>query len=259
MSSAAALLAVALASCGGSSSHQGTSFVIEPPSRPSARECGVGVAPPKSDARSGKRSHAASAPTPGVYRYGLSGTETVTGAALRARDLPIHAEMLVSPARQIGRLSCFRIQRRLGPEIANTDTYVVRGGNIYLVGLVIQALGETQRIQPDPAVLSATNSASEWSGQFGGRTIGSYSFSVRGKERFRVGHRRLRAVRVTSVVTYRGAFTGSQSGTTWLSVGHHVVLGEKVRSHQGFGVSTLRLRTQTHLKSLRPAPLRNRD
>lgn len=254
----AALAAIAgltavLASCGGSGAGA-EGATISAPSRPAASECGAGPFSAPAAGRTRKRS-AASAPAAGVYRYGVTGSQAVTGAALRVRALPDQGEILVSPSRSIGPLTCFRIQRRFAPDIANTETYVIRGGDIYLLGIVIQALGETQKIRPEPAVLSATESASEWSGQFGGPTYGSYSFSVRGKERFRVGNRRLRAVRISSSVSYRGAFRGTQDATTWISVDHDVVLGERARSSQDFGVSTLRLRSRSNLISLRPEPL----
>jgi hypothetical protein len=256
---AAAFAAAALASCGGSDPQPQARFRIEPPSRPAARECGLGAKPSKVARKVPQGAKPVSPPKSGIYRYRLVGTATVTGTATRARDLPANAQLLVSPARRIGKASCFRIQRRLGPEIANTDTYLIRGGEIYLVGLVIQALGETQRIHPDPAVLTATESGSEWSGQFGGRTAGSYRFSVGGNKRIRVGKKRVKAVQVTSSIAYRGAFDGMQTGTIWLSRGHQVVLSEKVRSRQGLGINTLRLRTSAQLRSLHPRPLRDLD
>jgi hypothetical protein len=242
-----------LASCGGSGAGDGDA-AIGTPSRPSVNECGVGSVSGTAAGRTRKRS-TDSVPAPGVYRYDVAGRQDITGAALRARDLPARGETLVSPSRSIGRLVCFRIQRRFAPDIANTETYVIRGGEIYVVGILIQALGETQYIRPEPAVLSATESASEWSGRFGGRTYGSYSFTVLSKGRFRVGTRRLRAVKISSSVSYRGAFRGTQDATTWISVDHGVVLGERARSSQGFGVSTLRLRSRSHLISLHPRPL----
>lgn len=250
---AAALIVATVSSCGGSDPAGGGAS-IAPPSRPSARECGAGSSPAQVPKRAGKRSRA-SAPAAGLYRYRVSGSQTVSGAALRARDLPARGETLVSRSRTVGVLTCFRIQRRLAPDIANTATYVIRGGDVYLVGIVIQALGEAQTIRPDPAVLSATESGSEWSGQFAGPTSGSYSFSVRGRQRFRVGGQRLRAVRISSSVSYRGAYSGTQKATTWLSVDHDLVLGESARSSQDFGVSTLRLRSRSRLISLRPGPL----
>lgn len=250
---ALAVISAALVSCGGSGSG-GEDAAIDTPSRPSARECGVGHVSASATGRALKRS-AASAPAAGVYRYAVTGSQELTGAALRARNLSARGEILVSPSRSIGSLTCFRIQRRFAPDIGNTETYVIRGSEIYLVSILIQALGETQYIRPEPAVLSATESASEWSGKFGGPTYGSYSFTVLGKERFRIGNRQLRAVRISSSVSYRGAFRGTQDATTWISVDHDVVLGERTRSSQDFGVSTLRLRSRSHLVSLHPAPL----
>jgi hypothetical protein len=250
---------MALASCGATDPQPEARFRIEPPTRPAVGECGLGAKPAKVAAKGRRGAKPVHPPRPGIYRYRLSGAETVTGTATRARDLPASAEMIVSPARRIGEASCFRIQRRTGSEIANTDTYLIRGGEIYLVGLVIQALGETQRIRPDPAVLTATQAGSEWSGRFGGRTAGTYRFSVGRSKKLRVGKKRVKAVQVTSSIAYRGAFDGMQTGTIWLSRAHQVVLSEKVRSRQGLGINTLRLRTSAQLRSLHPRPLRDLD
>jgi hypothetical protein len=246
------VLAALLVGCGGSSSGESTT-AIAAPVRPSADECGLASSSLGGGER--KSTKAASLPSAGIYRYAVVGSQTVSGSGVRAKDLAPRSETLITPSRKLGDLTCFRIQKRFASDIANTATYVVRGKDVYLVGLVVQALGESQEIKPDPAVLSASDSGSSWSGQFGGPTYGSYNFSVGGKRSYRVGGKRLRAVKISSSVAYRGDFNGTQVSTTWLALDENVVVAEQARSRQGFGVSDLRLRSRSRLLSLEPEPL----
>jgi hypothetical protein len=249
-----AAVVLVLAGCGASESEKNDA-VIEKPTRPSVRDCGLTHASPRMQGKEKRRSSAESPPLPGIYRYAMTGSQAVPGAALRAKDLPAHSELFVTPSRKIGNATCFKVQKRFASDIANTSTYVIRGESIYLVSLLIQALGESQEIRPNPPVLSASNAGSSWSGQFGGATYGSYTFSVLGKRTYRVGARQLRAVGISSSVSYRGAVSGTQVATAWISLDHDVVVAEKVKSRQNFGVSVLGLRSRSHLVSLQPEPL----
>lgn len=249
-----ATVVLVLAGCGASGSGKNDA-VIEKPRRPSARDCGLALPAPRTQGKEGKRSNAESSPSAGIYRYAMTGSQAVPGAALRVKDLPAHSELFVTPSRKIGNMTCFKVQKRFAPDIANTETYVARGENIYLVSLLIQALGESQQIKPNPSVLSASNSGSSWSGEFGGPTYGSYTFSVLSKRTYQVDGRRLRTVGISSSVSYRGAVSGTQATTTWISLDHHVVVAEKMKSRQSFGVSALQLRSSSHLVSLQPKPL----
>jgi hypothetical protein len=171
---------------------------------------------------------------------------------VRVKNLSPRGDLYVAPSRRHGGLVCFTVQRRFSPEVANTSTYVIRGDSVYLVTLKIQALGESHLIHPDPPVLTVSDKGSSWSGRFGGSTAGSYKFSGLGKRTFRVGSRPLRAVGISSAVSYRGAVAGSQRSTTWVSLHHEVVVAESFRSRQRLGVSSLRLRSRSHLLSLDP-------
>jgi hypothetical protein len=131
---------------------------------------------------------------------------------------------------------------------------VIHGEDIYLVSLVTEAFGESQEIRPNPPVLSATSSGSRWSGQFGGPTYGAYTFSGLGKRTFRVGQARIHAVGISSSVSYRGAFTGRQVATAWIAVQKKLIVAERLRSQQEFGATTLKVRSSSHLVSLRGEP-----
>ncbi len=243
-----------LAGCGTAGSGE-TSSGIEKPSEPTAEACDFQALSRHPADEDGKRSTKKDeAPQPGIYRYAMAGKQVVPGAALRVKNLPSHGELFVTPARKNGSESCFRIQMRFSPEVANTSTYVIRGENVYLVSLLTQALGESQEITPNPPVLSASGSGSKWSGQFGGRTYGGYSFSALGKRTFRIGNTKVRTAGISSSVSYRGAFNGTQAVTAWIALrpNPHIVVSEELESRQDFGVSTLKIKAHSHLMSLTP-------
>jgi hypothetical protein len=246
-------LVTGVAGCGGGSDPPAgkAPTAIHLPGRPSAADCGFAAPVGKGAARKKTKSP----PAPGVYRYAVAGTQAIPGSGVRVKNLPPRGDLYVAPSRRHDGLVCFTVQRRFSTEVANTSTYVIRGNDVYLVALRIQALGESHLIHPDPPVLTVSDEGSSWSGRFGGSTAGSYQFSGLGKRTFRVGSRPLRAVGISSVVSYRGAVAGSQRSTTWVSLRHEVVVAEAFRSRQLLGVSSLRLRSRSHLLSLDPDPL----
>lgn len=249
------LSAMVFAGCGASDSGDSNTSITEPV-KPSAEDCGLAIAPPSAKSEKKRSSGREPVPTAGIYRYSTTGSQVVPGAGLRVKDLPSYSELLVTPSRKVREVTCFRVQRRFAPDIANTSTYVVRGENVYLVGLLIQVLGESQEVRPNPPVLFASNSGSSWSGQFGGSTYGSYAFSALGKRTYQVGTKRVRAVGMSSSVSFQGEVRGTQAATAWISLDDNVVVAEKVKSRQDFGVSALHLHSRSHLISLQPTKLR---
>ena len=147
------------------------------------------------------------------------------------------------------------MQKRYTPQLANTETYVIRGNELFLVGLRIQALGRSQEVRPVPAVLFATNSGSRWSGSFGGSTSGTYSFTGLGTRHFHLGGKRLKATGVRSSVSYRGEVSGTQVTTAWVSPSRRVIVTEEVRLKERLGVSQVRMRMQRRLLALMPERL----
>ncbi len=251
----AALFALAaLAGCGASSSTEQTSS-IESPQRPSAEDCGLKATSAKTVNEG--LSTTESVPKAGTYRYSTMGSQAVLGAGLRGKDLPRYSQLLVTPPRKFADLVCFKVQKRFAPDLANTSTYVSRGREVYLVNLLIQALGESYEVRPNPPVLFASNAGSSWSGQFGGSTRGSYKFTALGKKAFRVGDKRIQTLGVASTVSYQGEVKGKQIATAWISVDGNVVVEEKIRSRQDFGVSTLKLQSLSRIVS--PRPVRQRE
>jgi hypothetical protein len=144
------------------------------------------------------------------------------------------------------------MQKLYTPHLANTETYVIRGNELYLVGLRIQALGRSQEVRPVPAVLFATDSGSKWSGAFTGSTNGSYSFTALGRRSFRLGSRRMTVTGVRSSVSYRGAVDGTQTTTAWVSLAHRLVVTEAVDLRERLGVSQVRLKMHRRLLALDP-------
>lgn len=246
-------IALVLAGCGSSSPVANDQSVARP-STPQARECTLKLQPRASGRTERSAAADESPPKAGAYLYEVNGTQAIPGQALRVKDLPRRSELVVTPARKTKGGSCFRVQTRISPDLAITRTYVIHGEDIYLVSLVTDAFGESQDIKPNPPVLSATNSGSKWSGQFGGQTYGAYTFSGLGKRTFRVGHTRIRAVGISSSVSYRGAFNGSQVATAWIALQKKLIVAERLRSRQKFGATTLKVRSSSHLVSLEGKP-----
>lgn len=245
--------AVVLSGCGTGGSDE-TSSAIAEPRKPTAQACdskALSRLPAEEAAKSTKSDEA---PQRGVYSYAMTGKQVVPGGALRVKNLPDRSDLFVTPALKIGTNTCFRIQMRFSSDVATTSTYVIRGEDVYLMSLRTQALGESQEIVPNPPVLSASGSGSKWSGQFGGRTYGGYSFSALGKRTFRVGSMKVRTAGISSSVSYRGAFNGTQAVTAWIALrpNPHIVVSEELESRQDFGVSTLKINAHSHLLSLKP-------
>jgi hypothetical protein len=241
---------LALAACGSPASEAGDGAVALP-STPTAKSCGIAGS---SQRRPPGAARKRQLPTPpGVYRYRTRGATGVPSEAVRARDLPRVTELIATKSRRFGDLVCFRLQKRYAPDLANTETYVIRGSELFLVGLRIQARGGSQEVRPAPAVLFGSNSGSKWSGQFSGATSGSYSVTGLGERVYRLGDRRLKATGVRSLVSYRGAVSGAQAMTAWVLPQKRLILTERVVLRERLGVSNVRLHLRRRLVTLEPS------
>jgi hypothetical protein len=242
--------ALALVACGSSAS-EADNGAVALPSAPTAKSCGIAGSPQRRPPGAARKRQL---PTPpGAYRYRTRGTSGVPSEAVRARDLPRVTELIATKSRRFGDLVCFRLQKRYAPDLANTETYVIRGSELFLVGLRIQALGRSQEVRPAPAVLFGSNAGSEWSGQFSGATSGSYKVRGLGERVYRLGDRWLKATGVRSSVSYRGAVSGAQAMTAWILPQKRLVLTERVVLRERLGVSNVRLRLHRRLVSLEPS------
>jgi hypothetical protein len=221
------------------------------PRPPSAKNCGIAGSPRRRPPGAARKRQLS--PPPGVYRYRTRGASGIPSEAVRARDLPRVTELIATKSRRFGDLVCFRLQKRYAPDLANTETYVIRGSELFLVGLRIEAQGSSQEVRPMPAVLFASNSGSKWSGQFSGATRGSYSVTGLGERVYRLGDRRLKAAGVRSSVSYRGGVSGAQAMTAWILPQKRLVLTERVVLRERIGVSNVRLHLHRRLVSLEPS------
>lgn len=239
-----------VAACG-SPAAQVDNGAVALPGPPTAKSCGLaGSSRPRPRAPVRKRQLP---PPPGVYRYRTRGASGVPSEAVRARDLPRVTELIATKSRRFGDLVCFRLQKRYAPDLANTETYVIRGSELFLVGLRIEARGSAQEVRPVPAVLFGSSSGSKWSGQFSGATSGSYDVTGLGERVYRLDGKRLKATGVRSSVSYRGAVSGAQAMTAWILPQKRLVLAERVVLRERLGVSNVRLHLRRRLVSLEPS------
>jgi hypothetical protein len=176
----------------------------------------------------------------------------VPDEAVRAKDLPRLTKLIVTKPRRSGGLVCFRMQKRYTDDIANTETYVIRDDDLYLVGLLVQASGQSREVRPVPAVLFAGDAGSRWSGQFSGRTSGSYSATGLGRRTYTLHGKGLRVTGLRSSVSYRGAVTGRQVTTIWISPDEGLIVSENVTMRERLGVNDFRLGLRRQL--VRPRP-----
>jgi hypothetical protein len=246
--------ALALGACGSAQTDTGGDAVA-PPSSPTAKNCGIGRSSQRTPSRRVGAAAKQTPPKAGVYRYRTRGRSGVPSEALRAKDLPRITGLIVTKSRRFQGLVCFRMQKHYTSQLANTETYVIRGNELYLVGLRIEALGRSQEVRPVPAVLFASGSGSKWSGEFTGTTSGSYTVTGLGRRFFRLGAKRLKVTGLRSSVSYRGAVAGTQTATTWVSPAQGIIVAEKVALREQLGVSEVQLGLRRRLMTLDPGRL----
>jgi len=242
--------ALALVACG-SPAGEADDGAVALPSPPTAKNCGIAGSPQRHRSSTARKRQLP--PPPGVYRYRTRGASGIPSEAVAARNLPPVTRLIATKSRRFGDLVCFRLQKRYSPDLANTETYVIRGGELFLVGLRIEALGSSQEVRPAPPVLFGSNAGSKWSGQFSGASSGSYSVTALGERVYRVDGKRLKATGVRSSVSYRGAVSGAQAMTAWILPQKRLVLTEKVVLRERLGVSNVRLHLRRRLISLEPS------
>ncbi len=248
---------LSLGGCGSSSSGAGRE-ALAPPGEPTAKDCGIGPSPQRRSADRDRGGKEQSPPRAGVYSYRTRGRSGVPSEAIRAKDLPPVTQLIVTEPRRYQGMDCFRMQKRYTPHLANTETYVIRGNELFLVGLRIQALERSREVRPVPAVLFATNSGSKWSGSFSGSTSGTYSFTGLGRRLFQLGGKQLKTTGVRSSVSYRGAVNGTQVTTAWVSLSRRMIVTEEVTMKERLGVSQVRMKMRRRLLTLSPERLPTR-
>lgn len=209
---------------------------------PSAQDCAAAAL--KTDVS------AKDAPPPaGTYDYTVKGTRTVSGAR---KPLPARSELIVTRERRIGGLRCFRVQRRLGPALADTATVVARGPDAYTTQLELQAGGSLTTIRPRPPIRSVSGGDPEWSGSFGGDTRGQFQGSVIGRKTMRVGGRKVTVLGVELRVSFAGKVTGTDISDQWVETKHNLPVAGTTKEMRSFGLDKIGLDYGAKVSSLEP-------
>jgi hypothetical protein len=241
-----AACALALGSCGGGGDGKGaagerSALELQPPEAPPPGRC--------SERRLATRRapDASLRPAPGRYRYRVNGTRTIAEKKRRTARLGSPMTLTATPATRVGRLVCFRLQRRYTPTLGETATFVVRGSTLYMTELELQAGGQRTTIRPEPPVVALAPSELEWSGAFQGETRGRYSAQVVGRRTFRTGGSTERAVGVEFRLSAAGAVKGQERSVRWFAVERGLVLAERVEQSRRLGLDETKLKYSARL------------
>jgi hypothetical protein len=243
------MVGVVAVGCGGGSKKDDPAparLDLTPGAPPSAAQCGfdsIGDA-----ARDGSGS--TTPPKAGAYSYSTTGRETTEDGG--TAPLAQTTTAIVTPTRRTGGLTCFGSERRLSTRTELADVYLLRGEDIYLVGLGVATPNLVETIAPRPAILALSGSQSSWTGAFRGNTAGTYKVELLGRRTFRVGGKSVKTVGLDSRATFTGETTGSQKRTTWIATDQALIVQETGRFELKLGGSVERLAYSSRLESLEP-------
>lgn len=244
-----ALALVALAGgCGGGDDEDGggggtQSSKLAPPEKPAAADCRADVL--KTDVKPSVT------PTPpGRYTYAMQGTRRDLRASGVPVALPRSSPLTVTESTQDGNIICFRGQTAYTSKQANTITFAIRGGDLYIASIDFFVAGQTLTLKPDPPIKAIDGSgATDWSGTFSGPTKGSYTGSALGRRSFTFQGRSERALGVELKFDLTGELRAKISQTLWLSLDRGTVYEQKVNQRQDFGTQPIQLEFAAKLKS----------
>lgn len=236
--------ALSLVGCGSQDTPAPKPIALEPPTTPTAADCGL--------SGKGSRSEAENPPAPGIYTYKLVGVRKVRGDSPRTTKLPQTMGVTVTPAVREGAQSCFVLQRKYETSFGETATIVINGSDYLIRSGEFQTGGEIIDLLPDPPILLFSGDQLDWSGAFRGQTSGRYRAEVIGRKRIRVGGKSVQAVGIDSTVSYSGEIDGQERSIRWVSVNSGLALSESVHQRRAFGLDTLILDYKSKLESLKP-------
>lgn len=242
-------LVSSLTACGGGSASKppaSNRLSINAATAPSKSDCGFAKL-----GRTGAAGGSTRPPTSGVYRYDLSGTETVPSGG--SRKLPKLSESEVTPSVHRPGVACFGVQNRYSARTANARVYLIRGDDVYIVAAGFDTPNFVSTVLPRPAIIALAASGSRWSGSFAGKTSGSYKVEILERGLIKVGGKSVKAVHLSSTAHFRGEINGAQTADTWLAEGRSLVLREKGKVNLRFGGDTEALRYKMRLQSVTPA------
>lgn len=242
-----AAAAALVAGCGGGNGGSGggpsgASAVLKPPAKPTAADC-------RADVLRTNVKPSNLVPPPGNYTYSTNGTrQDVNGGA--STSLPTSSPLRISPSTRVGKVVCFRSQTVYTPKEADTVTFAVRGGDVYITAIDSFVAGQTPHLRPDPPIKAVDGSgAQQWSGRFGGPSSGQYAGSAIGRKSFTFQGRRQRAFGVELRFSFAGELRGTSRQDNYVSLKNGTVFQQVVQQDRDFGGESVRLRYKSTLKS----------
>lgn len=242
-------LAALVGGCGGGDDEDdgggagAQSSKLAPPGKPTAADCRADVL--KTDVKP-----SVTATPPGRYTYSMEGTRRDLRASGVPVTLPRTSPLTVTEATREGNIICFRGQTAYTSKQANTITFAIRGGDLYIASIDFFVAGQTLTLEPNPPIKAVDGSgAQDWSGSFSGPTKGSYTGSALGRRSFTFEGRTERALGVELKFKLTGELRADISQTLWLSLDRGTVYEQKVEQVQNFGTQPIELKFEAKLKS----------
>jgi hypothetical protein len=244
---------IALSGCGGDDDNGGggggddqlggEAARLTPPEKPTPEDCGGEAV------ASDKKADEGLVPKPGTYVYDVKGTRGESGAGADTA-LPKTAELRVTPSTKMGNVVCFRAQTVYTPKEADTVTFVVRGGDIYITKLDFFVAGQTPEIVPQPAIKAVDGSGAEqWQGTWSGPTTGSYKAVLQERQEFSFEGKTENVPGVQLDFEFKGELNGKSSQLTYASLEGGTLYQQKVEQERGFGGTSVTLKYDWKLKS----------
>jgi hypothetical protein len=240
------LLSTALvAGCGSSSSDSGAAASdssLKPPTTPTAADC-------QAQALATSAKPETLVPAPGTYTYAVKGTRREQSSSGVPTKLAPTAETITTPSIKAGNLRCWRAQRRYTPKIADTYTFVVRGGDVYIAGIDFYTAGRAFHVVPKPPIKGVDASNLNWQGSFSGPTNGQYAGSAIGRKTVDAVGGRQRALGVELRLSFGGQVQGTTRQDNFVSLDKGLLLSEDVTQDRTIGGQPVRLAYKSRLKS----------
>lgn len=239
------LVAAALLPGCGSSSGTGeasSSSALKPPAKPTPADC-------QADALATNAKPETLVPAPGTYVYAVKGTRRERSSSGVPTKLAPTAETITTDNIKAGNLRCWRAQRRYTPKIADTYTFVVRGGDVYISGIDFYAAGRVFHVVPKPPIKAVDASNLNWQGSFSGPTNGQYAGSAIGRKTVDAVGGRQHTLGVELRLSFGGQVQGTTRQDNYVSLDKGLLLTEDVLQDRTIGGQPVRLAYKSRLKS----------
>jgi len=170
-------------------------------------------------------------PRPGPYTYSQQGYEEFCTSTCASGPLPARYSTHVSHGRS-SRRSIVVIETTRHSDHRTVRTITRHTRSAALVSEVVPTFtyrGERHRgtYRPSPRIETLRlplTTGRVWSGDWRGRTSGSYRMEVTGSDRIQAAGRSIRAVRVVMRMDFRGRHDGYSVVTTWVDPTRRVVI-----------------------------------